>query len=536
MTLLTHFSLENFRLFKEKTSFDLAPITILTGTNSSGKSSLIKAILLLRSNFEKNKSIEEIDFSVGEHNLNDFRNSLNYDSDSEMLFFTFSSYVNDLGKYFIELGYSLNKKDDAKGNLASFAIYTPEGELILSASKEFDDEIGGNITYKIDVAYFIKNLDHEVLNTNIKKEIYDDPNERWVQKYWLNSNSHLFDIDLESENGEFYLKSLKHLKEIGLKVQTGWTEEENPYYNQSIVYGLEDLGREVIGWLELNLKNKNIIIKKTDFGEFFENDFSKWILKETINLIRYSFYSIDHFSSIRSLTKKYFSENDKDLLSFLIRYAKESPNFNVEIRSFVESQIKAYSIGDGINIKIFRHLFAEIFVLKDGREILLSDLGYGYTQLLPIIMRIALIAHLSEGEYPMHFTLDDEPAPLVYNGNLFILEEPESNLHPAFQSKIAEMVAYASSKFNIKFIIETHSEYLIRNLQFLIAKGKILNSDQVIIYYYNKPGSDEAKDSLFRIIKIESNGRLTAGFGSGFFDESDNIAFDLFMLNQERQN
>jgi AAA15 family ATPase/GTPase len=72
MRVLNHFSLENFRLFKEKTSFDLAPITILTGTNSSGKSSLIKAILLLKANFEKNKSIEEIDFSIGDHNFDQY--------------------------------------------------------------------------------------------------------------------------------------------------------------------------------------------------------------------------------------------------------------------------------------------------------------------------------------------------------------------------------------------------------------------------------------------------------------------------------
>ena len=39
--------LENFRVFKDKTWFDFAPITILTGTNNSGKSSLVRAVNLL---------------------------------------------------------------------------------------------------------------------------------------------------------------------------------------------------------------------------------------------------------------------------------------------------------------------------------------------------------------------------------------------------------------------------------------------------------------------------------------------------------
>ena len=42
------FSLKNFRSFGEEgADFELAPITVLTGCNSAGKSSLVKALLLL---------------------------------------------------------------------------------------------------------------------------------------------------------------------------------------------------------------------------------------------------------------------------------------------------------------------------------------------------------------------------------------------------------------------------------------------------------------------------------------------------------
>ena len=40
-------ALENFRVFGSPASFDLAPLTVLTGRNNSGKSSLIKAFLVL---------------------------------------------------------------------------------------------------------------------------------------------------------------------------------------------------------------------------------------------------------------------------------------------------------------------------------------------------------------------------------------------------------------------------------------------------------------------------------------------------------
>ena len=51
MAHLSGFGLENFRVFKEYTWFDFAPITLLVGPNNSGKSSLIKALLLLKENF-----------------------------------------------------------------------------------------------------------------------------------------------------------------------------------------------------------------------------------------------------------------------------------------------------------------------------------------------------------------------------------------------------------------------------------------------------------------------------------------------------
>ena len=67
-----------------------------------------------------------------------------------------------------------------------------------------------------------------------------------------------------------------------------------------------------------------------------------------------------------------------------------------------------------------------------------------------------------------------------------IIEEPEINLHPAFQSKLADMFVEAAKVFNIQFIIETHSEYLIRRLQYLTAK-KDIKTDDTVIYYFTHP-------------------------------------------------
>ena len=43
--MLTHLKLENFKIWRSTGPTRLAPITLLLGTNSSGKSSLIQSLL-----------------------------------------------------------------------------------------------------------------------------------------------------------------------------------------------------------------------------------------------------------------------------------------------------------------------------------------------------------------------------------------------------------------------------------------------------------------------------------------------------------
>ena len=45
--MITSITLEKYKSFKELTTIDLKPLTILCGVNSSGKSSVLKSLLIL---------------------------------------------------------------------------------------------------------------------------------------------------------------------------------------------------------------------------------------------------------------------------------------------------------------------------------------------------------------------------------------------------------------------------------------------------------------------------------------------------------
>ena len=82
--LFEGFGVKNFRLFKDFAQCSFKNVSIFTGQNNSGKSSLIKALLLLYSSKQHwNKSNlwgERLDFFNGAHGLTSIKTTLNTSS------------------------------------------------------------------------------------------------------------------------------------------------------------------------------------------------------------------------------------------------------------------------------------------------------------------------------------------------------------------------------------------------------------------------------------------------------------------------
>lgn len=97
--------------------------------------------------------------------------------------------------------------------------------------------------------------------------------------------------------------------------------------------------------------------------------------------------------------------------------------------------------------------------------------------------------------------------------------EPEPYLLSARRPTPAQRRARTNEALPFQFIVETHSEYLIRKLQLLVAEGSQL-PEKALIHYMDQLGA--------RRITILSDGKLSEEFGSGFFDEADESAMALF--------
>ena len=138
----------------------------------------------------------------------------------------------------------------------------------------------------------------------------------------------------------------------------------------------------------------------------------------------------------------------------------------------------------------------------------LTHVGVGVSQILPILVMCFLAG----------------------KGDSIILEQPELHLHPKVQTRLADFFV-SMNTLGKQCILETHSEYLINRLRYLVAKAydeKI--SQDTMIYFVEK----EDGCSIYRSITINKYGVIN-NWPKGFFDESEDIASMTFRAGMEKR-
>lgn len=354
--------------------------------------------------------------------------------------------------------------------------------------------------------------------------------------YYIGSSGAFTDFDLNNLSREELFENFEQF----CVTMFGFSEFVTPGYYEDVANTnyYEDIGADGDGMYmnQQELMGINDHEKWLEYINFFVEDafFNLPDFIDNVEFINSNRPKVERFYDLSNLSGS-FANLINDYVSFNSKEIPLKGDKKYMLGDFLRKWVKEFEIADDVVFESTREgLGIFIYLLNDGKQKLLADLGYGITQVLSMLLKIEL-------SILENFELNKSDAIL---GNInfelytqenklqtITIEEPEANLHPKLQSKLADMFMEASELYNINFILETHSEYLIRKFQYLVANpnSKAKPEDISIYYLYNPNAVPKGKKQV-ELLEIRPDGILKQDFGEGFFDEASNLTFELLKL------
>lgn len=143
----------------------------------------------------------------------------------------------------------------------------------------------------------------------------------------------------------------------------------------------------------------------------------------------------------------------------------------------------------------------------NSAEVLITDMGFGVSQLLPVLV---LCYYAPEG-------------------STILLEQPEIHLHPSAQSWLADVFIDVVSRRNLQLIVESHSEHFLRRLQRRIADESFSAKDAALYFCEAESGT-----STIQPLDIDMFGNIR-NWPKDFFGDLTGDLLEMAQKGFERQ-
>jgi predicted ATPase len=413
--------LENFRPFRDSNEFRLAPLTCLVGTNSSGKSSIITALLLLKQSLEQQRissRVTPLTLSGPYCDLGNFRDVVHAHRMKSQIGFTFRVPVAMLRQNPTEKATPLVALDVPRSVLRA-----PDFDYFYFGGSRTDLPVTRSVTVSLkfvtDAPFgpSLSRLELEVEGVGAANFVRTTRGER--RQHW---RAYTQDLPRQSVAMTFSRHRFLPIIEIRPKVY----RQSAPRIKQRIRRFLEG-SRLTLEYLQRFLSFSEVI------GPF-----------RTPPERRYAFGG---FSSSRSGPR---GEQAVDLLvtEALLKTSKHP------LQSAVSFWLRHLKLAEQVYIESLAknvNLF-QLNLTGVGRapQVNVADVGFGVSQILPVIVQ----------------------GLLMRPGGIYMVQQPELHLHPDAQAGLADFFLYLSV-YGVRVVIETHSEYFLIRLRRRLAEGRL---------------------------------------------------------------
>lgn len=185
-----------------------------------------------------------------------------------------------------------------------------------------------------------------------------------------------------------------------------------------------------------------------------------------------------------------------DVPFFLLDNTSEREEASQHLQQLgVAYELDAILISDHSDRRILGDMAAVVLTDKrSGVRLSPADVGFGISQVLPIVVEMS-----------------------ARSGSIIVVEQPEIHLHPAMQADLADLAIESireGGRAN-QLILETHSENFMLRVQRRIREG-ILDADQVAVIYVDQ---DLEGRAVVRELRMDTTGEFIDEWPNGFFVE-----------------
>ena len=473
---ITEISVQGFKSLSEESRIEIRSLTILAGANSSGKSSIMQPLLLM-------KQTLEVLYNPGALLING--PNVKFTSGSQLLSNTISS--NDQFSVAIKTDkYSSIKIIFQRENIGinSFRVSQFTENLgkdnEITYCQEMNSEELSNLVFKKELSERIYKQTQTAFLEKSRPIVVDQEEATdWIQEIIRNNNKK-WRFKITSDRCFFQINAI------------------NNYPNQiDSPQNITDFYRSMESRVFEYLTNiANIAFSDQYFGPSLSVRFT---------MLSYPYLKIIHLPGLRGTPERaypitgirnQFPGTFDNYFASIIHHWQITQDPKIEelnkyLKDLSLTSKVTSSRPNDVSIELQVGLSKEI----SDTFVNIADVGFGVSQVLPVLVAL-LIA---------------EPGQLVY------LEQPELHLHPRAQANLAQPLIDAANR-GVKVVVETHSDLLLTRIKTLVAEEAI-DPAKLILHWFSRGDDGITKIDSKELDKVGAYGEFPIDFSDVFFEE-----------------
>ena len=507
---------KNFRKFADFPMMDLAPITMFVGENNSGKSTIVKGILAFSDFLSGRGRIIDLESSINIKSLKEGDRKQVRELLKNQRFYFHTTYYAHLGTFKRAL-YNKSKDD-----IITFKTTTnlTTIEIDVKGNAKDEEAVSGIITkvrlfineycisFEFDLFEDLATVIFQHSTSEISSNYISKERKVKLQEYFSNFDKD-YKISMPISNGYHFFFGFDFVRGLTNSVEETLTATIFPK-KEKREEGVQYLS-DNISAIDLSEENKKFLLHYYNCFKREEHSYSQFSFPDQ-GYIGMRMFDIEYiYAHAVTQTVIYSAKDTNDYLSRTI-HEFASVQGDQRKRDFIIKWMGEFNIGKNFSIKSVGGEAHIVYITNmDDEKVNLADKGMGSIQLMVLLFRLAITIQ-SHGRRK-------------FEHKIVIVEEPEQNLHPSLQSKLADLFYEVNRDYGFRFIIETHSEYLIRRSQIIVGENyptqESLKDNPFKVYYF--PSEGEPYDMGYR-----TTGSFSEPFGSGFYDEAAKMDMEIF--------